>query len=203
MAARFDSSGYLNKADADTEWPLTVRGLVTKTTKQYFTANAFRGRAYVDGITGLTIGARLWLSKTIGLLSDVPVGVDELQTLTIGGTPTGGTFTLTFMGCTTATIAYNATAAAVQAALSLLSSIGLDNVLCGGGALPGAAVTIQFRNGLGFRNLPIMTGSITGLTGGTPTFAMVETTPGVNDILVAKVVPLWDGTTVRNVLDIL
>ena len=40
---------------------------------------------------------------------------DEVQTVTITGGPTGGTFTLTWGGQTTAAIAYNATAATVQA----------------------------------------------------------------------------------------
>ena len=45
---------------------------------------------------------------------------DETQTVRVNNA-TGGTFTLTFDGQTTAPIAYNATAAAVQAALEALS----------------------------------------------------------------------------------
>jgi hypothetical protein len=36
-------------------------------------------------------------------------GTDEVQTITFGGTPTGGTFTLTFQGVTTAAISWSAT----------------------------------------------------------------------------------------------
>jgi hypothetical protein len=71
-------------------------------------------------------------------------GTSEVQTITITGTPTGGTFTLTFAGATTSAIAYNASAATVQTALEALSTIGSGNVLCAGGALPGAAVTATF-----------------------------------------------------------
>src|SRR3954465_8763162 len=54
----------------------------------------------------------------------VPVaGTNEVQTITVTGTPTGGTFTLTYSTQTTAAIAYNATAAAVQTALEALSNI--------------------------------------------------------------------------------
>lgn len=55
--------------------------------------------------------------------------VDEVQTVTINGAPTGGTFTLTFSGQTTAAIPFNATALQVQAALLALSTIGTGGVL--------------------------------------------------------------------------
>lgn len=205
-AAYLDASGLLAQADANLEWPLRVEGLITVATLQYYTANAFRGRAYLDdtAVSGLSLGDFLWLSTTAGALADAPPGVDELQTLTITGTPTGGTFTLTFMGQTTTTIAYNATSATVQAALEALTTIGIGDIVCAGGALPGTPVTIQFQGALGRKNVPAITGTFTGLTGGsTPDGSIAETTPGVNDILVARVIPLWDGTTVRKIIEIL
>ncbi len=102
---------------------------------------------------------------------------NEVQTLTTSGTPTGGTFTLTFDGQTTSALAYNATAAAVQAALEALSNIGSGNVLCAGGALP-TGITITFRNDLGNLNVPAIT-STDSLTGGTsPATAIAQTTAG-------------------------
>lgn len=83
------------------------------------------------------------------------------QTVTIAGSPTGGTFTLTLDGQTTAAIVYNATAAQVQSALAALTNIGSTNVTCTGGALPGTAVVVQLT---GQRNT--MT-AISSLTGGT------------------------------------
>jgi hypothetical protein len=103
----------------------------------------------------------------------------EVQTITITGTPAGGTFTLSFKGYTTAPIAYNAAAAAVQTALRALSPIGSAGVTCGGGALPGTAVTVTFGGALAGQNLPMMTANGTGLTGGTtPAVVITETTPG-------------------------
>lgn len=57
-----------------------------------------------------------------------PPPVDEVQRVTINGSPTGGTFRLAFQGSQTAAIAYNANAAAVQSALLALSSIGAGNI---------------------------------------------------------------------------
>jgi hypothetical protein len=76
-------------------------------------------------------------------------------TVTIGGTPTGGTFTLTFGGQTTAGIAYNAATSAVQSALVALSSIGAGNAVVTG-SVGAYVVTIQLPGHL--------TGSGTGLT---------------------------------------
>lgn len=53
--------------------------------------------------------------------------IDNLQTVTVTGSPTGGTFTLTYKGQTTAGIAYNAAASAVQSALTALSTVGAGN----------------------------------------------------------------------------
>lgn len=89
------------------------------------------------------------------------------QLLTITGTPTGGTFTLTFSGQTTSAIAYNATAATVQAALVALSNVGAGNVVCSGGPLPGtgsSTVVVWFTGSLS-NNTTLMT-STDSLTGG-------------------------------------
>lgn len=108
-------------------------------------------------------------------------GTDEVQTLTITGTPTGGTFTITYSGQTTAGIAYDANAATVQAALEALSNIGSGDVVCTGGALPGTPVVITFRQALGRQNVALMTASGAGLTGGTaPAAAVALTTQGVD-----------------------
>ena len=120
-------------------------------------------------VSGLTKGTTYYLAH----------GTDEIQTITITGSPTGGTFTLTFNGQTTAAIAYNANAAAVQAALEALSSIGAGNVSCGDGALPGTPVTVTFLKSLGGQNVALMTANSSGLTGGSsPTVTPSETTPG-------------------------
>jgi hypothetical protein len=105
--------------------------------------------------------------------------VNEVQSLTITGTPTGGTFKLVFRDVATATIAYNATASAVQAALEAISTIGAGSVVCTGGPLPGTAVTITFQGTLAGRNVPTLAPSAVAFTGGTtPAVAVTTTTPG-------------------------
>src|SRR5689334_9864595 len=75
-----------------------------------------------------------------------PGGVTEVQTITVTGTPTGGTFKLAALGQTTAAIAYNANAAAVQAALRALSRVGAVTVT--GGAGPGTPWVVTFTGKL-------------------------------------------------------
>lgn len=106
-------------------------------------------------------------------------GTDEVQTVTITGTPTGGTYTLTFSGQTTAGIAYNAAAAAVQSALEALSNISSGDVVCAGGPHPGTPVTVTFGGSYDGADVPQMTASAAGLTGGTsPAVTVTTTTPG-------------------------
>lgn len=90
---------------------------------------------------------------------------DEIQNVAFTGGPEGGTFTLTYAGQTTAAIAYDASAADVQAALVALSNLDPGDVVVsdGSGGLPNGFVSVRFTDGL---NQPEMTGSGTGLTGG-------------------------------------
>lgn len=105
-------------------------------------------------------------------------GSNEQQTVTITGGPTGGTFTLTYAGATTAAIAYNATAADVAAALTALSTVGTANVTATGGPLPGAAVVVTFTGRLGSTDVAMMTAT-SSLTGGTsPAVSVTETRKG-------------------------
>ena len=54
---------------------------------------------------------------------------------------TGGTFTLTFNGQTTAPLAFNATAAQIEAAVRRSSSVGAGNTVATGGPVNTANVT--------------------------------------------------------------
>ena len=96
-------------------------------------------------------------------------GINEVQTLTLGAA-TAGTFTLTFGGQTTTAIAYNATAAQVQAALEALGNINPGDVTVTGGPMP-ALVSITFTGQYAGTDVPVLTGTPTGLTGGTITIA--------------------------------
>lgn len=103
----------------------------------------------------------------------------EVQTVTITGTPTGGTFTLTFDGETTAGIDFDATNAEVDTALEALPNIGVGEVTVTGGPGPGTPYTVTFATSLG--NVPQMTADGSGLTGGTaPAVAVTTATPGNN-----------------------
>lgn len=102
--------------------------------------------------------------------------VNEVQSVTLTGTPTGGTFTLTALTQTTAGIAYNAIASAVQSALGALSNVGSANVAVTGSA---GAYSVTFQNSLGGEPIALMTGSASGLTGGTsPAVVVAEVTAG-------------------------
>lgn len=128
-------------------------------------------------------------------LGQTTTGVNEVQTLTITGTPTGGTFRLSFKGIKTAPIAHNANAAAVQSALEALISVGTGNVSCGGGALPGTPVTITFQGALAAGPQPVVVFETADnlLTGGmSPTGSVAVTTKGI----AAGALRTWDGTLV-------
>ncbi|SHL53050.1 hypothetical protein SAMN05443637_13513 [Pseudonocardia thermophila] len=102
-------------------------------------------------------------------------GTDEIQTLEIEGSPTGGSFTLTFDGETTASIPYNANAADIQAALEALSNIHPGDVTVSGSG----PFTIEFGGFLANRNLPMIIADSSGLTGGTdPEVTITEAVAG-------------------------
>ena len=105
-------------------------------------------------------------------------GTNEVQTITTTGVPTGGTFTLTYAGQTTAPIAYNAASTVVATALTALTSIGTGNVTTSGGPLP-TGVVVTFTNALGGSDVATLTAT-SSLTGGTtPTVVITTTTQGV------------------------
>lgn len=98
--------------------------------------------------------------------------VNEVQTLTI--TATGGTYTLTYDGQTTAAIAWDANAAAIDAALEALSNIGAGDVTVAGAG----PYTITFTGALAQTDVSQLTVDATSLTGGTAT---LTTTTGGDD----------------------
>lgn len=96
----------------------------------------------------------------------------RIMAIATTGTPTGGTFTLeisneagTVLG-TTAAIAFNATAAAIDTAIEAVT--GASTVTSAGGPLP-AAVSITWAGSLvtGFGNIPSVRIANNSLTGGT------------------------------------
>jgi hypothetical protein len=104
--------------------------------------------------------------ESIRLLGDVnprSIATSEEQTVAVEGTPTGGTFTLTFEGQTTAPIAFDATAESVQQALNPLSTIrgaGGEVTVSGG---EGGPYSIYFFGGFTEKNQPQITADASGL----------------------------------------
>lgn len=107
-------------------------------------------------------------------------GTDEVQTIATTGTPTGGTFRLSFMGFVTAALDFDASAAEIEAALLALPPLLTDGVSCAGGPLP-TGVTVTFDGAdTRARPQPAIALHLNALTGGTtPTVTIAETTPGV------------------------
>lgn len=101
----------------------------------------------------------------------------EVQTIDLGAA-TAGTITITFDGQTTGSIAYNADAATAQAALEALSGIDPGDVTVSGGPLPGT-ITLSFAGQYLGTDVPEVTVTPTGLTGGTVTVS--TTTQGSTD----------------------
>lgn len=131
---------------------------------------------------GNVIGGSVRLQSFAG----APVaGTNEVQTLTIGGTPTGGTFKLSYDGQVTAAISWNSTNATLLAAINtaLDNLLGASSVVATAGTLTAGIGTIllTFSGGqVAKRAVNTMTVADNSLTGSAPTLAIAETTPGVN-----------------------
>ncbi len=183
------ATGKFVKADADAsdaDAPLMV---ALKSVSAGIGVTAIK-KGVVDGfdLSALAYGQAVYLSKTAGKLATAVAGVNEVQTVTITGTPTGGTFTLSFRGEETAALAHNADGAAVQAALVALASIGAGGVTVSGSA--GGPSTVTFTGALAGGNVPLLVLSDNSLTGGTDPDATIEAaTGGVTQRKVGYVIP--------------
>ncbi|HCO21916.1 MAG TPA: hypothetical protein DIT97_02145, partial [Gimesia maris] len=78
--------------------------------------------------------------------------INEVQEVSVNGTPTAGSFSLTFDGATTGPIAYDADAAAIYTALIGLSNLNAGDVLVRGDALTG--FEIEYTGNLATINTP-------------------------------------------------
>lgn len=113
-------------------------------------------------------------------------GTSAVQTLTISGTPSGGTFKLAFDGQVTGNITWvgNDDAgliAAIDAALEALSNIGAGDVTVADGTLTDGIGTVTITFGANLKNLdvPLITVNEDALEGEGAAVAVAETTPGV------------------------
>lgn len=130
-----------------------------------------------------------WYHKQGSALVPTGTGTNEVQTISISGTPTGGTFSLTYNGQTTAALAYNAATSVVQTALQGLSTIGAGNATVTGTA--GTSYVVTFVGALAATNTPaiVAVGTFTG--GTTPAIAVATTTGGA----VGQLLSVTDDTT--------
>ena len=90
---------------------------------------------------------------------------NEIQSIAVYGSPTGGTFTLTLDGDTTSSIAYNASVATVQSDLEALANVGSGNVSVTQDPSSGVYV-VEFTGDLANADMPQLTATSL-LTGGT------------------------------------
>ena len=113
-------------------------------------------------------------------------GANDVQTVTIGGSPTGGTWTLTAtplapykgQAAVTLTEPYNVTLAALQADLEQI--YGAGNVIVTGTA--GSSYVITATGGAARQQITVAVVSGSGLTGGTsPSASIAHTTTGAAD----------------------
>jgi hypothetical protein len=98
----------------------------------------------------------------------------QVQTVSLTGTATSGTFTLTVDEVATSALAYNVTAPQVQSALEALSTVGAGNVLVTGTVSAGLVVTfVGAKQGVA---LPLIEADDANLVGTTPVLAVTITT---------------------------
>lgn len=124
-----------------------------------------------------------WVVEFTGALAKTDVaaitgvcGKNEKQTISLDADVSGGTFTLTAAAETTGAIAYDASAADVQAALELLSTIGEGQVSVTGPA--SGPWVVEFTGTLGYTDVLALTGDGTNLVGDIKTVAVEETVKG-------------------------
>lgn len=148
----------------------------------------------------LPVGANYVAGRVLAL-SNIAARA-ELRTLTISGTPTGGTFTPTYTAdkvYTGTACAHNAAASVVQASLETI--FGAGNVTVSGSA--GGPYACTFANSLANVEIAGTFGIINALTGGTsPTGTWAQTTKGSSGAgqAVAYVNGGPDGTDVARVI---
>ena len=112
-------------------------------------------------------------------------GTNAVQTLTIGGTPTGGTFKLAYEGNRTAAITWSATnstlLANINTALDALPGFTAGDLVATAGTLTAGIGTILITAAgtLARQPVTLLTVDTNSLTGTTPTLAIATTTAGV------------------------
>lgn len=166
---------------ADRPWLLSLHGSETNKTITLDLSKFSESVHWVEGtalqpMRRLKSGLPLGKVTASGLYAPYAAATNEVQTVTITGSPTGGTFTLTWNSQTTAAIAYNATAATVRTALEGLSNIDPGDVTVTGSA--GGPYTVTFGGQYLGDNTAQMTATASLTGGSTPGVTIATTTAG-------------------------
>lgn len=146
-----------------------------------FTFDAYQARSLTEFNNWAAGTQRLVRLEFLGPADEIEAGANEVQTITVSGTPTGGTFDVLVLG-QTVTLAFDDTNTEVQTKINAgLAALGTGHtVSVAGSGFPGNAATVTFDGAqVGGREIPEMTLASNDLTGGTtPDVAFATTTPG-------------------------
>lgn len=126
-------------------------------------------------LTGHLYGGKLATSSLDSIT--LSQGPSSVQTVSVNGAPTGGTFTLSFNDAETSPLAYDAAASAVESALTALPTVGLGNATVAGS--DGGPFAVTFGGALAHKRVGPVTADASDLTGGTtPTVTVDQTQMG-------------------------
>jgi hypothetical protein len=179
----FQPLSYSDSVTADRPWLASLVGVQDTNTIALDLTKFTSGTHYTPATMGMLQGRNVMKSgiplgkiTASGLYAPYAGPTSEAQTVTITGGPTGGTFTLTWSGQTTTAIAYNATAATVQAALVALSNIAPGDVTVTGAA--GGPYTVTFGGAYLSDDVAAMTATASLTGGSTPGVTIATATAG-------------------------
>ncbi|TWT66373.1 dockerin type I domain-containing protein [Allorhodopirellula solitaria] len=160
---------------------IQTTGSLTYDASSFAIRNALRNLSFI-GFNGVNVsgdlagGATVEFQNGLGHLDVSPLTADnsglghnehQVISLGAGGGVDAGTYTLSFGGDTTDPIAYDADAAAIRDALTLLPSIGAGNVnVTTYSAFPGSTdvqFEVEFTGALGLTDQPAITADSVGL----------------------------------------
>lgn len=141
---------------------------------------------HYDGLGATGIAPGSGFDRVLRIAGAPSAGTSEVQTLTIGGTPTGGTFKIAFESQVTSAITWSSNnttlLANIQAALDALPSLGTNGCVAAAGTLVAGigAGSLTFGAARAKENVELMTIAANNLTGTDPTVAITVATPGVD-----------------------
>lgn len=145
------------------------------------TFDAYSSRTATEFANWDATTLRMLRLEFLGPADGIEAGANEVQTITVSGTPTGGDFTLNVLG-QAVTLNFDDTSTEVQTAINAaLAVLGPGHTVgVAGAGFPGAAATVTFSGAqVSGRDIPLMTLTTNGLTGGSaPNVALATTTPG-------------------------